>query len=26
VPAARAEILPQFYFAKLGCGTEVIVA
>jgi acetylglutamate kinase len=25
-PAAQAEILPQFYFAKLDCGTEVIVA
>jgi acetylglutamate kinase len=24
LPAARAEILPQFYFAKLDCGTEVI--
>ncbi len=26
LPAAQAEILPQFYFAKLECGTEVIVA
>lgn len=25
-PAAEAEVLPQFYFAKLECGTEVIVA
>ena len=25
LPAAQAEILPQFYFAKLECGTEVIV-
>ena len=26
LPAAQAEILPQFYFAKLECGTEVIGA
>ena len=26
LPAAQAEILPQFYFAKVECGTEVIVA
>ena len=26
LPAAQAEILPQFYFAKLEFGTEVIVA
>jgi acetylglutamate kinase len=26
LPAARAEILPQFYFTKLACGTEVIGA
>jgi acetylglutamate kinase len=26
LPAAQAEILPQFYFAKLDCGTEVIGA
>jgi acetylglutamate kinase len=26
VPAARAELLPQFYFSKLECGTEVIGA
>jgi acetylglutamate kinase len=26
LPAAQAEILPQFYFAKLECGTEVIVS
>jgi acetylglutamate kinase len=26
LPAAHAEILPQFYFAKLECGTEVIGA
>jgi acetylglutamate kinase len=26
LPAAQVEILPQFYFAKLECGTEVIVA
>jgi acetylglutamate kinase len=26
LPAARAEILPQFYFTKLECGTEVIGA
>ncbi len=25
-PATQAEILPQFYFAKLDCGTEVIGA
>ena len=23
LPAAQAEILPQFYFTKLECGTEV---
>jgi acetylglutamate kinase len=26
LPAAQAEILPQFYFTKLECGTEVIGA
>ena len=26
LPAAQAEVLPQFYFQKLECGTEVIVA
>ena len=26
LPAAQAEILPQFYFTKLDCGTEVIGA
>jgi acetylglutamate kinase len=26
LPAAQADILPQFYFTKLDCGTEVIVA
>jgi len=26
LPAAQAEILPQFYFTKLEFGTEVIVA
>jgi acetylglutamate kinase len=26
LPATQAEILPQFYFTKLECGTEVIVA
>ena len=26
LPAAQAESMPQFYFAKLDCGTEVIVA
>ena len=26
LPAARADILPQFYFSKLECGTEVISA
>lgn len=26
LPAAQAEVLPQFYFTKLDCGTEVIVA
>ena len=26
LPAAQAEILPQFYFAKLDCGTEVLRA
>jgi acetylglutamate kinase len=26
LPAAQADILPQFYFTKLECGTEVIVA
>jgi acetylglutamate kinase len=25
-PAARAEVLPQFYFTKLDCGTEVLGA
>ncbi len=25
-PAEQVEILPQFYFAKLACGTEVLVA
>jgi hypothetical protein len=26
LPAAQAEILAQFYFTKLECGTEVIGA
>jgi acetylglutamate kinase len=26
LPAAQVEILPQFYFTKLACGTEVIGA
>jgi acetylglutamate kinase len=26
LPAANADILPQFYFSKLECGTEVISA
>ncbi len=26
LPAEQVEILPQFYFAKLACGTEVLVA
>jgi len=26
MPAARAEVLPQFYFTKLECGTEVLGA
>jgi acetylglutamate kinase len=26
MPAAQAEVLPQFYFTKLDCGTEVIGA
>jgi acetylglutamate kinase len=26
LPAAQAEVLPQFYFTKLNCGTEVTVA
>ena len=26
LPASQAEILPQFYFAKLECGTEVVEA
>lgn len=26
LPADRAEVLPQFYFAKIECGTEVLVA
>jgi acetylglutamate kinase len=26
LPAAQAEVLPQFYFTKLECGTEVMVA
>jgi acetylglutamate kinase len=26
LPAAQVEILPQFYFAKLDCGTEVLRA
>jgi acetylglutamate kinase len=26
LPAAQVEILPQFYFTKLDCGTEVIGA
>ena len=26
LPAAQAEVLPQFYFTKLDCGTEVIAA
>jgi acetylglutamate kinase len=26
LPAEQAHMLSQFYFAKLGCGTEVLVA
>ena len=26
LPAAQAEVLPQFYFTKLECGTEVLGA
>ena len=26
LPAAEAHVLPEFYFSKLECGTEVIVA
>jgi acetylglutamate kinase len=26
LPATQAEVLPQLYFAKLECGTEVISA
>ncbi len=26
IPAEQAELLPQFYFTKLDCGTEVLVA
>ena len=26
LPAAQANLLPQFYFSKLDCGTEVLVA
>jgi len=26
LPAAQAEMLPQFYFQKLECGTEIIGA
>lgn len=26
LPAEQAHMLPQFYFSKLGCGTEVLVA
>ena len=26
LPASQADVLPQFYFSKLDCGTEVIVA
>lgn len=26
LPAAQVEVLPQFYFTKLACGTEVIAA
>jgi acetylglutamate kinase len=26
MPAAQADVLPQFYFTKLDCGTEVIGA
>ena len=26
LPAEQAHMLPQFYFAKLECGTEVLVA
>jgi acetylglutamate kinase len=26
LPAAEAHMLPEFYFAKLGCGTEVLAA
>ncbi len=26
IPAAQAEVLPQFYFTKLDCGTEVLGA
>jgi acetylglutamate kinase len=26
LPAEQANLLPQFYFSKLDCGTEVLVA
>jgi acetylglutamate kinase len=26
MPAAQAEVLPQFYFMKMECGTEVLGA
>jgi acetylglutamate kinase len=26
LPAEQAQLLPQFYFSKLDCGTEVLVA
>ena len=26
LPAEQVDVLPQFYFSKLGCGTEVLVA